>query len=41
VVGLTESFKPIADRRGLYAPNHAALSLAKGLAPRMAVAAAR
>ncbi len=21
VVGLTESFKPIADRRGLYAPN--------------------
>jgi chemotaxis protein methyltransferase CheR len=24
VVGLTESFKPVADRRGLYAPNRAA-----------------
>jgi chemotaxis protein methyltransferase CheR len=41
VVGLTEAFKPIADRRGLYGPNHAALSAAKGPAPRMAVAAAR
>jgi chemotaxis protein methyltransferase CheR len=32
VVGLTEAFKPSADRRGLYVPNHAALK-APGLRP--------
>jgi chemotaxis protein methyltransferase CheR len=39
VVGLTEAFKPMTDRRGLYAPNHAAVR-AKA-APRLAVANAR
>lgn len=28
VVGLTESFKPSSERRGLYTPNHAALKVA-------------
>jgi chemotaxis protein methyltransferase CheR len=34
VVGLTDSFKPVADRRGLYAPN-----TARAAAPRLAVIA--
>jgi chemotaxis protein methyltransferase CheR len=32
VVGLTEAFKPMADRRGLYAPNKDAIKPALGLA---------
>jgi len=39
VVGLTDAFKPMPERRGLYLPNHAALSAAKGTAPRMAAVA--
>jgi chemotaxis protein methyltransferase CheR len=35
VVGLTEAFKPIPERRGLYLPNKAALTM-KTAAPRMA-----
>jgi chemotaxis protein methyltransferase CheR len=35
VVGLTEAFKPIPERRGLYLPNKAAIA-AKGAAPRLA-----
>jgi chemotaxis protein methyltransferase CheR len=34
VVGLTDSFKPVADRRGLYAPN-----TARAAGPRLAVIA--
>jgi len=37
VVGLTEAFKPIPERRGLYAPNKAAISAAKTATPRLAV----
>jgi chemotaxis protein methyltransferase CheR len=37
VVGLTEAFKPIPERRGLYAPNKAAIPAAKMAAPRLAV----
>jgi chemotaxis protein methyltransferase CheR len=37
VVGLTEAFKPIPERRGLYAPNKAAISAAKTASPRLAV----
>jgi chemotaxis protein methyltransferase CheR len=37
VVGLTESFKPIPERRGLYAPNRTAIPAAKVAAPRLAV----
>jgi chemotaxis protein methyltransferase CheR len=40
VVGLTDSFKPIADLRGLYAPNHDA-AMAFGARPRLALAASR
>ena len=36
VVGLTDSFKPIADRRGLYAPN---AGVRTAVAPRLAVVA--
>jgi chemotaxis protein methyltransferase CheR len=32
VVGLTDSFKPLPDRRGLYAPNLAASSRTRRLA---------
>jgi len=45
VVGLTEAFKPMPDRRGLYAPNHAAGKaalpgkLAADAAPRVATLA--
>jgi chemotaxis protein methyltransferase CheR len=35
VVGLTEAFKPIPERRGLYLPNKAAIA-AKSAAPRLA-----
>ncbi|MFT4121113.1 CheR family methyltransferase [Bradyrhizobium sp.] len=42
VVGLTDTFKPIPDRRGLYRPNDARASAARpplsGVPPRMAVA---
>jgi chemotaxis protein methyltransferase CheR len=42
VVGLTEAFKPIQERRGLYAPNKSALTAARAAAPRLAaVASAR
>jgi chemotaxis protein methyltransferase CheR len=37
VVGLTEAFKPIQERRGLYSPNKAAISATKAAAPRLAV----
>jgi hypothetical protein len=40
VVGLTESFKPVPDRRGLYAPNGAAARTNAGPALRV-VAGAR
>jgi chemotaxis protein methyltransferase CheR len=40
VVGLTDSFKPIADLRGLYAPNYDA-AMAVGAKPRLALAANR
>jgi len=33
VVGLTEAFKPMADKRGLYAPNKDALKPAMGVKP--------
>jgi chemotaxis protein methyltransferase CheR len=36
VVGLTESFKPLADRRGLYVPNGVPAKPAIGLAPKVA-----
>ena len=41
VVGLTEAFKPIADRRGLYRPNDARTAVRPSLqaAPRLAAAA--
>jgi chemotaxis protein methyltransferase CheR len=42
VVGLTEAFKPIGDRRGLYRPNDARVAsrpAAPGAAPKFAVAA--
>jgi chemotaxis protein methyltransferase CheR len=39
VVGLTEAFKPIPDRRGLYRPNAAGQSAAAGGAPRVAAVA--
>ena len=41
VVGLTDTFRPIADRRGLYKPNDPRAAAAKpvdGAAPRMAMA---
>jgi len=38
VVGLTEAFKPLPERRGLYAPNHAALAPVRS-APRLAAVA--
>jgi len=41
VVGLTEAFKPIPERRGLYSPNKAAIAAAKSAAPRLAVVGAR
>jgi chemotaxis protein methyltransferase CheR len=41
VVGLTESFKPIPERRGLYSPNKAAIAAAKSAAPRLAVVGSR
>jgi chemotaxis protein methyltransferase CheR len=46
VVGLTESFKPLAERRGLYVQNAAGRAAATGptapiAAPRVAVVAAR
>jgi len=43
VVGLTESFKPLAERRGLYVQNAAAKAAGTGqtAAPRVAVVAAR
>ena len=37
VVGLTEAFKPIQERRGLYSPNKAAIPATKVAAPRLAV----
>jgi len=41
VVGLTEVFKPLADRRGLYVPNNAPAKAAGGaFAPLKVVAAA-
>jgi chemotaxis protein methyltransferase CheR len=42
VVGLTEAFKPIVDRRGLYRPNHARVAVrpaAVAAVPRLAMAA--
>jgi chemotaxis protein methyltransferase CheR len=36
VVGLTESFKPLADRRGLYVPNGPPAKPATGVAPKVA-----
>jgi chemotaxis protein methyltransferase CheR len=33
VVGLTDAFKPVADKRGLYAPNKDAVKPATGVAP--------
>ncbi|WP_375157751.1 CheR family methyltransferase [Bradyrhizobium sp. RDT46] len=45
VVGLTDTFRPIADRRGLYKPNDPRAAAAKpvlaGAAPRLAVMAGR
>jgi chemotaxis protein methyltransferase CheR len=44
VVGLTDSFKPLPDRRGVYAPNMAAknrISCAAGPGPRLVAATAR
>ncbi|MGY3547280.1 chemotaxis protein methyltransferase CheR [Bradyrhizobium sp. USDA 4472] len=42
VVGLTDTFKPIADRRGLYKPNDArAVAANAAAAPRMAAMAGR
>ncbi|MHC2671524.1 chemotaxis protein methyltransferase CheR [Bradyrhizobium diazoefficiens] len=45
VVGLTDTFRPIHDRRGLYKPNDPRAAVAKpalaGVAPRMAVMAGR
>jgi len=42
VVGLTDSFKPTADRRGLYAPNAAARPASAAVAaPRLAVVSGR
>jgi len=39
VVGLTDAFKPISDRRGLYAPNPAAAMAAGGGVAKFAAAA--
>jgi chemotaxis protein methyltransferase CheR len=39
VVGLTDAFKPMPNRRGLYVPNQAACSPSKRAAPRLAVVA--
>jgi chemotaxis protein methyltransferase CheR len=36
VVGLTDSFKPLTDRRGLYAPNATPAKPGLGLAPKLA-----
>ena len=36
VVGLTDAFKPVPDKRGLYAPNKDALKPAAGLAKPLA-----
>ncbi|RXH26240.1 MULTISPECIES: protein-glutamate O-methyltransferase CheR [Bradyrhizobium] len=45
VVGLTDTFRPIAERRGLYKPNDPRAAVAKpvlaGVAPRLAVMAGR
>jgi chemotaxis protein methyltransferase CheR len=42
VVGLTDSFKPSSERRGLYTPNHAALKMpGTRLGAQLAVAAGR
>lgn len=41
VVGLTDTFKPIADRRGLYKPNDPRAAAAVAPAPRMAAMAGR
>ncbi|MGX1318522.1 chemotaxis protein methyltransferase CheR [Bradyrhizobium sp. USDA 377] len=45
VVGLTDTFRPLPDRRGLYKPNDPRAAVAKpalaGVAPRMAVMAGR
>ncbi|MGY4499352.1 chemotaxis methyl-accepting protein methylase [Bradyrhizobium sp. GM24.11] len=41
VVGLTDTFKPIADRRGLYKPNDPRAAVAAAPAPRMAAMAGR
>jgi chemotaxis protein methyltransferase CheR len=40
VVGLTEVFKPIADRRGLYMPNAAAKAAVTGFSARKPAAVA-
>ena len=36
VVGLTEAFKPLSDRRGLYAPNKDALKSGQFAVPKIA-----
>ena len=41
VVGLTDTFKPIADRRGLYRPNDPRAAAANAAAPRVAAMAGR
>jgi chemotaxis protein methyltransferase CheR len=44
VVGLTDSFKPLSDRRGVYVPNMASkgrTTLTAGAGLRLAVATAR
>jgi chemotaxis protein methyltransferase CheR len=38
VVGLTDAFKPVLERRGLYAPNPAARKALKGAVLKMAAA---
>jgi len=37
VVGLTEAFKPMSDKRGLYVPNKAALAVKVAPRPLAAV----
>jgi chemotaxis protein methyltransferase CheR len=41
VVGLTDTFRPLADRRGLYRPNDPRAAAAGAAAPRMAAMAGR
>ena len=41
VVGLTDTFKPLADRRGLYRPNDPRAAAANAAAPRVAAMAGR